>query len=239
MVNRFAPVDKIHQALHAYHVVADERGEIVPSVHYCSCNSSGDHFQCLIYESDEPDAKLIGVEYMVSEDVFLQLPEDEKKYWHSHVHEVMGGSLVLIGLRAGMVAEAAAAAAKSAEDAVKAVAGAGATGGAVPDAAELAALARIKKLYGKAIHLWHPTSSAVPMGPPKLMMPIDEKYDGVPDKMIKQRDERYAIDTERKKAERQDKLTESVLPNNAADQYLRSGKTLQFTAEESHVRPAS
>lgn len=77
------------------------------------------------------------------------------------------------------------------------------------------------------------------MGPPKLMMPIDEKYDGVPDKMIKQRDERYAIDTERKKAERQDKLTESALPNNAADQYLRSGKTLQFTAEESHVRPAS
>lgn len=151
MVNRFAPVDKIHQALQAYHVVADERGEIVPAVHYCSCSASGDHFQCLIYESDEPDAKLIGIEYMISEDKFLQLPEDEKKYWHSHVHEVMSGSLVLIGLRAGAVADAAAAALKTAEDAIKAVAGQGATGGAVPDAAELASLSRIRKLYGKAM----------------------------------------------------------------------------------------
>lgn len=151
MVNRFAPIDKIHQALHAYHVVADERGDIVPSVHYCACSATGDHFQCLIYDSDQPDAKLIGVEYMIPEEKFLQLPDDEKKYWHSHVHEVMSGSLVLIGLRAGVVADAAAGALKSAEDAVKAVAGQGATGGAVPDAAELAALAKLKKLYGKAM----------------------------------------------------------------------------------------
>ena len=151
MVNRFAPVDKIHQALQAYHVVADERGEIVPSVHYCSCNAAGDHFQCLIYDSDEPNAKLIGVEYMIPESKFLELPAEEKKYWHSHVHEVMSGSLVLIGLRAGTVAETAAGALKAAEDAVKAVVGDGATGGAVPDAAELAALARVRKLYGKAM----------------------------------------------------------------------------------------
>lgn len=151
MVNRFAPVDKIHQALHAYHVVADSRGEIVSSVHYCSCSSSGDHFQCLIYESDQADAKLIGVEYMISEEKFQELPDDEKQYWHSHVYEVMSGSLVLIGLRAGTVAEAAAGAFKSAEDAIKTMTGDGATGGAVPDAAELAALARVKKLYGKAM----------------------------------------------------------------------------------------
>lgn len=151
MVNRFAPVDSIHQALHAYHVVADERGEIVSSVHYCSCSATGEHFQCLIYDSDRADAKLIGVEYMIPEEVFLGLPEEEKRFWHSHVYEVMSGSLVLIGLRAGAVAEAAASAVKGAEDAIKAVAGDGATGGAVPDAAELAALNRVKKLYGKAM----------------------------------------------------------------------------------------
>lgn len=151
MVNRFAPVDKIHQALHAYHVVADERGEIIPAVHYCSCSSSGDHFQCLIYDSDQAEAKLIGIEYMISEDKFLQLPAEETKYWHSHVHEVMGGSLVLIGLRAGLVADAAAGALKTAEDAIQTVVAGNATGGAVPDAAELAALAKIRKLYGKAM----------------------------------------------------------------------------------------
>ncbi|KAJ9478233.1 Embryo-specific protein [Pseudozyma hubeiensis] len=237
MVNRFAPVDKIHQALHAYHVVADERGEVVSSVHYCSCSATGDHFQCLIYESDDPDAKLIGVEYMIPEHKFLQLPEDEKKYWHSHVYEVMSGSLVLIGLRVGTVADAAAGALKSAEDALKSIAGPGATGGAVPDAAEMAALAKVKKLYGKAIHLWHPPSSDVPLGPPRLMMPTDPKYGGAPDDMIKQRDERYGIDTELKKQQRQQKLTESFVPNSAADQYAHSGKTPQFTSEERQVRP--
>lgn len=151
MPNAFAPIDKIHQALHAYHVVADERGQIVPSVHYCSCNSAGDHFQCLIYSSSDADAKLIGVEYMISEERFLQLPDEEKNYWHSHVHEVMSGMLVLISVRVGMGGESVAKAVKGAEDAVKAVAGDGATGGPVPDAAELAALARVKKLYGKAM----------------------------------------------------------------------------------------
>lgn len=154
MVNRFAPVDKIHQALHAYHVVADNRAEIVSSVHYCSCSATGDHFQCLIYESDQADAKLIGVEYMIPEQRFLQLPEQEKKYWHSHVYEVMSGSLVLIGLRAGAVADVAAGAVKSAQDAISSISGLGATGGAVPDAAEMAALARIKKLYGKAMYVF-------------------------------------------------------------------------------------
>lgn len=77
------------------------------------------------------------------------------------------------------------------------------------------------------------------MGPPKLMMPIDPKYDRVPEKMIKERDERYAIDTQRNKEQRQDKLTDSFVPNHAADQYIRTGRTLQFTAEERDVRPAS
>lgn len=151
MVNRFAPVDRIHQALHAYHVVADSRSEIVPSVHYCSCSPNGEHFQCLIYDSDRADAKLIGVEYMISEAVFVTLPEAEQALWHSHEFEVMSGSLVLVGVRAGAVAETAAGAAKGVEDAIKAVVGDGATGGAVPDTVELAALDKIRKLYGKAM----------------------------------------------------------------------------------------
>lgn len=70
------------------------------------------------------------------------------------------------------------------------------------------------------------------------MMPIDPKCDGVPDDMIQARDERYGIHTQRKKEQRQEKLTESFVPNSAADQYLHSGKTLQFTTEERKVRPA-
>lgn len=70
------------------------------------------------------------------------------------------------------------------------------------------------------------------------MMPIDPKYDGVPSREIEARDKLYGVNTERKKKQRQEKLTESYVPSDAADQYLRSGKVVQFTAEERPVRPA-
>lgn len=44
--------------------------------------------QCIIYDSDAPDARLIGIEYIISRRLYEELPEDEKKYWHSHVYEV-------------------------------------------------------------------------------------------------------------------------------------------------------
>lgn len=36
----------------------------------------------VIYDSDKADARLIGIEYVVNEEVFVALPEEEKKYWH-------------------------------------------------------------------------------------------------------------------------------------------------------------
>lgn len=29
-------------------------------------------------------ARLIGIEYIITERLFRELPEEEKKYWHSH-----------------------------------------------------------------------------------------------------------------------------------------------------------
>jgi hypothetical protein len=52
----------------------------------------------VIYEDTDADARLIGVEYIISRRLFEQLPEHEKKYWHSHVHDVRSGSLVAPGL---------------------------------------------------------------------------------------------------------------------------------------------
>ena len=40
--------------------------------------------QCLIFDSDTPGARLIGIEYVIPEETFVTLPEEEKKYWHSH-----------------------------------------------------------------------------------------------------------------------------------------------------------
>lgn len=48
--------------------------------------------QCLIYDTDAADARLIGVEYVVAESVFASLPSEEKQLWHSHEYEVRGSS---------------------------------------------------------------------------------------------------------------------------------------------------
>ena len=54
--------------------------------------------QCLIYDSPEADARLIGVEYIISENLFLTLPDAEKRLWHSHEYEVKSGVLFLPGV---------------------------------------------------------------------------------------------------------------------------------------------
>src|SRR5690606_4193381 len=38
------------------------------------------------------------VEYIISEKLFAQLPDEEKKLWHSHHHEVKSGSLIAPGI---------------------------------------------------------------------------------------------------------------------------------------------
>ena len=59
----------------------------VEAHHYCGCPN--DEFrQCIIYDSDKPDARLIGIEYIISRRLFQGLPEEEKKLWHSHKFEV-------------------------------------------------------------------------------------------------------------------------------------------------------
>jgi Protein of unknown function (DUF1264) len=65
----FAPVKQIHQCLHAFHVPAQDRTTFVESYHYCSHARDGMH-QCVIYDSKEPDARLLGVEYIITEERF-------------------------------------------------------------------------------------------------------------------------------------------------------------------------
>ncbi|WOL11342.1 hypothetical protein Cni_G20104 [Canna indica] len=69
----------------------------VEAHHYCS-HQNQDVRQCLIYDSEGPEARLIGVEYMVAEPLFLALPDDEKPLWHSHEYEVKSGMLFMPGL---------------------------------------------------------------------------------------------------------------------------------------------
>ncbi|XXG78746.1 hypothetical protein AAC387_Pa08g2623 [Persea americana] len=54
--------------------------------------------QCLIYDSPESGAHLIRLEYIISENLFLTLPDNEKLLWRTHEYEVDKGDTLPLGL---------------------------------------------------------------------------------------------------------------------------------------------
>ncbi|CAD5164606.1 unnamed protein product [Musa acuminata subsp. malaccensis] len=93
-IQGFDPINKIHQHLCAFHFYGDDMTRQVEAHHFCS-HQNEEMRQCLIYDGEGPRAKLIGVEYIVSEALFLALPDDEKPLWHSHEYEVKSGMLFM------------------------------------------------------------------------------------------------------------------------------------------------
>jgi hypothetical protein len=79
-----------------FHIAKENPDFQVTTMHYCGMRGDGDQqmHQCLLYDSVSPDAKLLGVEYIVTDKLFRTLADDEKKYWHPHTYEVLGGGLV-------------------------------------------------------------------------------------------------------------------------------------------------
>jgi hypothetical protein len=86
------PLGEVHAHVCGFHFYGGNMQRALRVHHYCSHVDTG-IFQCIIYDSDESNARLIGIEYIISEALFTQLPEDEKKLWHSHRYEVMSGLL--------------------------------------------------------------------------------------------------------------------------------------------------
>jgi hypothetical protein len=94
-----APIRAISTYLDGVHFYNGELGEQVEAHHYVTILSE-DVMQAVIFDGNEEDARLIGVEYIISQKLFEQLPTDEKKLWHSHAYEVKSGLAVTPGLPA-------------------------------------------------------------------------------------------------------------------------------------------
>jgi hypothetical protein len=92
----FYPLKSVHHYLTSIHAYVGEPGRQVISHHFCA-HLSEDFRQCLIYDRNSRDAKLIGIEYIISAAQFEALPETEKAYWHSHQYEVCSGLLTMPG----------------------------------------------------------------------------------------------------------------------------------------------
>ena len=75
------------------HVAKNNPKFQIVTEHYCSPCGDGLH-QCLLYDSATAGAKLLGVEYIVTDAIYRKLPDAEKKYWHPHTYEVLAGGLI-------------------------------------------------------------------------------------------------------------------------------------------------
>jgi Protein of unknown function (DUF1264) len=83
------------------HTAKNNPQYLLTTQHYCAGHSrSGqdDMFQCVLFDGTGANARLLGVEYIISDAAYRALPEAEKKYWHPHTYEVLGGGLVAPGM---------------------------------------------------------------------------------------------------------------------------------------------
>lgn len=91
------PIEALNAYLDGFHFYSGKPKLQMEAHHYCAILNE-DVTQCVIYDGNVKDAKLMGVEYIVSEKLFRALPAAEKTLWHSHVHEVKSGQLIAPGI---------------------------------------------------------------------------------------------------------------------------------------------
>jgi hypothetical protein len=96
--NKFlAPVQGLHHHFCGIHIAKNNPKSQFIVQHYCAPLGEQMH-QCVLFDSTEKGAKLLGVEYIIDDKLYRALPAKEKKYWHPHTYEVLGGGLIAPGL---------------------------------------------------------------------------------------------------------------------------------------------
>lgn len=91
------PLAALNAYLDGFHFYNGNMQAQMEAHHYCG-HINEDVIQCVIFDGNDEDAKLMGVEYIVTGKLFAGLPLEEKHLWHSHVHEVRSGSLIAPGI---------------------------------------------------------------------------------------------------------------------------------------------
>jgi hypothetical protein len=91
------PLKKLNAYLDGFHFASGNLAQQMEAHHYCG-HVTEEMIQCTLFDGNGEDAKLIGIEYIISAKLFAGLPTDEKHLWHSHVHEVQSGQLIAPGI---------------------------------------------------------------------------------------------------------------------------------------------
>jgi Protein of unknown function (DUF1264) len=94
-----SPLDNLHAYLCAYHIAKKDPKFVVEAHHYCAAVNDDVH-QCVILDTNGKNARILGVEYIITDAIYQKLPDEEKKYYHPHRYEVIGGLLIAPGMPA-------------------------------------------------------------------------------------------------------------------------------------------
>jgi hypothetical protein len=92
-----APLKAFSAYLDGFHFYNGNPHVQMEAHHYVS-QLNDDFYQAIIFDGNGPDAKLMGVEYIISARLYKQLPAQEKLLWHSHRYEVKSGELIAPGI---------------------------------------------------------------------------------------------------------------------------------------------
>ncbi|KAF2259295.1 DUF1264-domain-containing protein [Lojkania enalia] len=199
VVQNFAPVQRICAHLNAFHAYADEPNRpAVEANHYCS-HLNDEVRQCILYDSPEQPARIIGIEYMITPRLYETLDAEEQIFWHSHVFEVKSGMLIMP--KPATVPHAA------------------------WEVAENKEMEQVVTLYGKVYHLWQTDrGDKLPVGPPKLMMSYTaaDQMPGGFEAVVGDRDKRFGSDWKRKK-EIRSYIEEPKVHQNADATWAKGG----------------
>lgn len=97
MLQDKTPVNALNSYLDGFHFYSGDMKSQMEAHHYCG-HLNEDFIQCVIFDGNAGNAKIMGVEYIISARLFAGLPAEEKHLWHSHVHEVRSGQLIAPGI---------------------------------------------------------------------------------------------------------------------------------------------
>lgn len=186
MLQSKGPVSTISLYLDGFHAAKDNPKMQMEAHHYCN-QMNEDFAQCVLFDGNTADARMMGIEYIVSGKTYDALPTAEKAYWHPHNFEVLSGQLRLPGIPE--VAE---------KEALK---------GKINSYG--------KTWHTWVTGMYGSPADALPLGPPSLQWSFNRDGEEMPG-IVEARDQRMSLDTAKVRQERAD-LTSLTQPQGGVD----------------------
>ncbi len=94
-----APLRPFDVYMVGFHPMKEHPEHQMEAHHYCH-QMNEDFAQCTLFDSNGSQARLNGIEYIISEKLFDSLPPAERMFWHPHNGEILSGQLTAPGIPA-------------------------------------------------------------------------------------------------------------------------------------------